>query len=90
MQKTSFPFKLFIGEDCSTDKTLEICKKYEAKHPNTIELLINSRNLGGPENASRVYLACFSSGAKYTAMLEGDDYWINPNKLQKQVNFFRS
>ena len=87
MQKTRFPVKLFIGEDCSTDQTASICLKYQEENPDIIEVVINKENTGALKNAKQIYEACFASGAKYIAMLEGDDYWTDPFKLQKQVDF---
>lgn len=87
IQKTSFQITLFIGEDCSTDNTREICIAYRDKYPDRIKLLFNEKNLGAAANAQQVYKACFESGAKYIALLEGDDYWTDPLKLQKQVDF---
>jgi glycosyltransferase involved in cell wall biosynthesis len=82
MQKTNHSFNLIIGEDCSTDNTNEICKEYASKYPNRIMLLANSKNLGLVKN----YLSCFQQcTGKYIAVLEGDDYWTDPLKLQKQV-----
>lgn len=85
MQITDFRYKLFIGEDCSTDKTREICIALQEKYPDKIELILNEKNIGGNLNAKNIYNACFNSGAQYIAMLEGDDYWTDANKLQKQV-----
>ncbi len=87
MQKTSLPVKLFIGEDCSADQTASICIKYQEENPDILEVIINKENTGALKNAKQIYEACFSSGAKYIAMLEGDDYWTDPYKLQKQVDF---
>ncbi len=87
MQKTNFSYKLFIGEDLSTDITREIVRKYELENPESIKVYYNDQNLGGMNNARQIYQACFASGAEYIAMLEGDDYWTDPLKLQKQVNF---
>lgn len=89
MQQTNFPFKLFIGEDCSTDSTRKICLRYKEKYPDRIELLLNEKNIGGVANALRVYPACFAYG-DYTAMCEGDDYWTDTLKLQKQVDFLEA
>lgn len=86
MQQTDFPFKLFIGEDCSTDGTREICLKYQEKYPDKIELLLTEKNIGATLNAHNVYRACFAH-SDYTAMCEGDDYWTDPLKLQQQVDF---
>jgi len=85
-QKTNFPYKIFIGEDCSTDNTRAICIELQQKYPEKITLLLNEKNLGVLQNASRVYDACVNYG-KYTAICEGDDYWTDENKLQKQVDF---
>ena len=87
IQKTTFPVKLFIGEDCSTDQTEAICLKYKEENPEIIDVRFNKQNLGAINNAKQIFEACFSSGAKYIAMLEGDDYWTDPYKLQKQVDF---
>jgi len=90
MQEANFEYKLFIGEDCSTDDTNKICKKLKEKYPKKIELFLNKRNLGGNLNARQIYNQCFESGAKYVALLEGDDYWTDPLKLQKQVDFLEA
>ncbi|MCB9046937.1 MAG: glycosyltransferase [Chitinophagales bacterium] len=86
-QKTDFQYKVFIGEDYSTDKTREICLSYKNEYPQIIELILHSQNIGSRNNAQLVYKACFDSGAEYIAMCEGDDYWIDDYKLQKQVDF---
>lgn len=87
MQQTDFNVHLFIGEDFSSDNTRVICQSLKQKYPDQISLVLNEKNLGANENAKNIYKACFTSGAKYIAMLEGDDYWTDPLKLQKQVNF---
>jgi glycosyltransferase involved in cell wall biosynthesis len=84
MQKTSFAYRLIIGEDCSTDGTREVVEKYVKKYPEKITAFFNSENIGANLNAKQVFHAC---KAKYIAQIEGDDYWIDPNKLQKQVDF---
>ena len=88
-QKTSFPFKLFIGEDFSTDSTRDICIKLKEKYPDKIELLLTEKNIGALQNAFRVYEACITYG-KHTAICEGDDYWTDKNKLQKQFDFLEA
>lgn len=87
IQETNFEYKLFIGEDCSTDSTREICKKLKEKYPDKIELFLNDKNLGANKNAKLIFKVSFDSGAKYIALLEGDDYWTDPLKLQKQADF---
>lgn len=84
MQKTSFPIKLVIGEDCSTDNTRRICIEYKEKYPEKIELLLPEKNLGMIPNFINTLKACTG---KYIALCDGDDYWTDPNKLQKQVDF---
>ena len=85
-QKTDFPYKLFIGEDCSTDNTRAVCIELQQKYPEKITLLLHEKNMGALKNAYQVYQACVEYG-KYTAICEGDDYWTDENKLQKQVDF---
>lgn len=87
MQQTDFEFELVIGEDCSRDKTREICFEYQRKHPDKIRVLWwheNVSKLGG--NDVRVTLHCRGD---FIAFCEGDDYWIDPLKLQKQVDAMR-
>ena len=86
-QKANFLYKLFIGEDCSTDNTRQICIGLKEKYPDKIHLVLNERNVGASQNAQKIFNLCFNSGAKYVAMCEGDDYWTDPLKLQKQVEF---
>ena len=89
MQETNFPVKLFIGEDYSTDDTREICLGYKEKYPDKIELILNKENIGSSANALNIYKKCFEYG-DYTAMCEGDDYWTDKIKLQKQVDFLEA
>lgn len=88
MQKTDFEFELVIGEDCSQDKTREICFEYQKKYPDKIRVLWwheNVSNLGG--NGRRVRAHC---RGEFIAFCEGDDYWTSPDKLQLQFNAFES
>ena len=84
MQKTNFPLELIISEDCSTDKTREICIEYQQKYPEIIKLQLPEKNLGMIQNSLSTLKAC---RGKYIALCEGDDYWTDPDKLQKQVDF---
>ena len=84
MQKTSFRTELVIGEDCSTDSTRSICMHYAELYPHKIKLLLNKENLGLGANYVRTYSQCTG---KYVAICDGDDYWTDPYKLQKQVDF---
>lgn len=87
MQRTNFPFEVIVGEDCSTDRTREIVLAYAAKYPDKIRVLLSETNLGHQMNSFRVQQAC---RGKYHTMLEGDDYWIDPLKLQKQADFMEA
>lgn len=87
LQKTSFRSELVIGEDCSTDATREICEEYAKKNPELIKLLPSQKNLGMKRNGIRTLEACTG---KYIAFCEGDDYWTDPCKLQKQVDFLEA
>lgn len=84
MQQTDFPIELVIGEDCSTDGTREICLIYEQRFPDKIRVLPRARNLGIVPNYVNTLKNC---NGQFIALCEGDDYWINPQKLQYQVNF---
>lgn len=87
MQKTDFEFELVIGEDCSQDKTREICFEYQKKYPDKIRVLWwheNVSKFGG--NGRRVRARC---RGEFIAFCEGDDYWQDPLKLEKQVEVMR-
>jgi glycosyltransferase involved in cell wall biosynthesis len=84
MQETDFPIELIIGEDCSTDRTREIVLDYQKKHPDIIRVVTSEHNVGMTKNDLRTNKAC---RGKYIALCEGDDYWFDPHKLRKQVNF---
>lgn len=86
-QKTNFPIELVIGEDCSTDNTREIIERYQQQFSDIIRLLPSCENLGVIKNFYRTLNAC---DGKYIALCEGDDYWIDPQKLQKQVDFLET
>ncbi|MDR0333403.1 MAG: glycosyltransferase [Dysgonamonadaceae bacterium] len=87
MQKTNFPIELIIGEDCSTDKTREICIEYQQKYPEIIKLQLPEINKGMMRNFIENMQA---ARGKHIALCEGDDYWIDPYKLQKQVDFLEA
>jgi glycosyltransferase involved in cell wall biosynthesis len=82
MQRTDFDYEIVIGEDCSTDRTREIVSRLADQHPDRIRLLPREGNLGVGRNFSETYQAC---AGQYIALLEGDDYWTDPQKLQKQA-----
>jgi glycosyltransferase involved in cell wall biosynthesis len=82
-QKTNFSFEIVVGEDVSKDRTRAICQKFAEQYPIVIRLLDTPKNLGAMQNSLRTFRE--SRGA-YIALLEGDDYWIDDRKLQKQVD----
>lgn len=84
-QKVNFKFKVIIGEDCSTDNTALICREYQEKYPDIFELHCNEQN-NLYLNSLNNWNQCVKTRAKYIALLEGDDYWTDPQKLQKQVD----
>jgi glycosyltransferase involved in cell wall biosynthesis len=86
MQKTNFKFEIIIGEDCSTDKTKSIILAYQKKHPNLIKLITYKKNIGALQNQVNVFAA---ASGKYIAMCDGDDFWTDPLKIQKQVDFMQ-
>ena len=86
-QKTTFSFQLIISEDCSTDNTFQICKKYADLNTGRILLIQNKTNLGLARNYEKAFNAC---SGKYVAILEGDDYWIDEGKIQKEVDMMES
>lgn len=89
MQQTSFPLEVVIGDDHSTDRTSEIALDYQRRYCDRTRVLLAAENLGrhtgnGRLNFLRTLRAC---RGEYVAFLEGDDYWTDPCKLQKQVDF---
>ena len=87
IQQTDFPIELIIGEDCSTDGTREICIAYQQKYPEIIKLQLPEKNKGMVRNFIENMQA---AKGKYIALCEGDDYWTDPFKLQKQVDFLEA
>lgn len=84
MQEFDGNYEIVVADDCSTDRTREILLEYQRKHPEIIRLVFAEENL----NDNRVMIELFEAAAgKYIALLEGDDFWTSPSKLQKQVQF---
>ena len=86
-QKTDFPFEIYISEDCGTDRTREILQEYAAKYPDIIRLNLRSENVGISRNW---YQGLCAARGEFVCTLEGDDWWLDEYKLQKQVDFLRS
>jgi glycosyltransferase involved in cell wall biosynthesis len=81
-QRTTFSVEVVIGEDCSTDNTLAICRQYEAQYPDRVRVIASKNNIGMHANYRRTIEAC---RGKYIAMCDGDDWFTDENKLQIQV-----
>ena len=89
-QKTSFPIEVLIHDDASTDGTQDIIREYETKYPNIVKPIYQKENqYSKGVKVSLVYNYSRARG-KYIALCEGDDYWTDPYKLQKQVDFLES
>jgi glycosyltransferase involved in cell wall biosynthesis len=86
-QAVNFKIALIIGEDYSTDNTRNICLKYAEKHPDLITVIPADKNVGMMKNYLRTIHEC---DGKYVAYIEGDDYWTDPLKLQKQIDFLEA
>jgi glycosyltransferase involved in cell wall biosynthesis len=83
-QRTSFPFEHIVGEDCSTDGTRDIVAGYQQSHPGIVRAILREHNVGRRRNFVECLQACQGT---YVAILEGDDYWTAPHKLQHQADF---
>ncbi|MBC7892171.1 MAG: glycosyltransferase, partial [Sphingobacteriaceae bacterium] len=83
-QQTNFPFEIVVGDDASLDDTQAVLRDYQARFPEKIRLLLHEKNRGAIHNFIDVYHAC---QGEYMATCEGDDYWTDPLKLQKQADF---
>jgi len=86
MQETDFPFEILIRDDASTDKTAEIVKKYADRYPQLIKPVFEQENTFSKGVKPMPQLYKIAKG-EYIALCEGDDYWTDPLKLQKQVDF---
>lgn len=91
MQETNFKFEVVIHDDASTDETQSIIKEYCEKYPNVFSPIFQHVNQYSRGIKSIIQTFCVPKfRGKYIAMCEGDDYWIDPYKLQKQVDFLES
>ena len=88
-QRTNFPFCAIVVDDCSTDRSVEIIKQYEDRYPEIIKGIYLPVNMyGNPKKQE--YIKPWIDCAQYIAVCEGDDYWIDDYKLQRQVDFLDS
>ncbi len=84
MQKTDFNYEIIVGDDASTDSTAEIVEAYCRKHPDKFRFVRREKNLGATRNAYELMLMCQGD---FIAYIEGDDFWTDELKLQKQTDF---
>lgn len=87
MQKTNFKFKVFVGEDKGPDGTADIIREYAEKYPDIIIPFIREENMGAQTNLIDL---CNKANSPYIAFCEGDDFWIDEYKLQKQFDYMQS
>lgn len=80
----------YVGNDCSTDKTGEICYRYAELYPDRVYVVNNPKNLGLVGNTMNLLDIMRHNGCGYIAMLDGDDYWSDPKKLQKQMAYLNA
>ena len=89
MQKTNFAYEILVHDDASTDRTAEIIKSYEQRYPDIIKSICQTEN----QYSKGVLVELFNSEraqGKYMAVCEGDDYWTDPDKLQRQVDYMEA
>lgn len=86
-QKTDFPFEVIVHDDASTDATAAIVREYAEKYPNIIKPIYQTDNLYSKKNGELNRVVMAASRGKYIAICEGDDWWCDPLKLQKQVDY---
>ena len=87
MQKVDFKYEIIVGDDCSLDDTREIINDYYNKYENIFKPILRSTNIGAMNNMYDILIHCTG---RYIATLEGDDFWVDKFKLQKQVNYLEN
>nr|WP_315217633.1 glycosyltransferase [uncultured Flavobacterium sp.] len=89
-QKTNFPFEIIVHDDASTDKTASLIREFEIKYPNLFVTIYQNENQYSKKNGDVGKIVFGFARGKYVALCEGDDYWTDPLKLQKQVDFLEA
>ena len=90
MQDCKYPYEIVIHDDCSTDKTAQLIKEYEKKYPTLIRAMYQSVNQYSQGVAINDTFSYPRAQGKYIAYCEGDDYWIDPKKLEKQAEYMEA
>lgn len=90
MQKTKFRFEAIVHDDASTDGTAVIIREYAEKYPDIIKAIFETKNQYSKKDGSLTNIMHNACKGKYIAMCEGDDYWTDPYKLQKQIDFLET
>ncbi len=90
IQETDFPFEVCVHDDASKDSTASIVREYEAKYPKIIKTIYETENQWSKQDGSFTRVVTSMLTSKYVAMCEGDDYWVDPQKLQIQVEFLEN
>ncbi len=90
MQKTEYDYEINVIEDCSTDKTQEVIMRYVEKYPHIVKPYFNAKNIGYKVTQKNTFRGLQTLTGDYFAILEGDDYWSSPDRLQTQVAFLEA
>lgn len=87
IQKTNFPFEIVVGNDCSTDNSQEILDRLKKNYPGILSVVFHPKNVGPKNNMISIMQ---KAAGEFLALCDGDDYWTDPLKLQKQVDFLKN
>ena len=87
MQQTDFPYEIFVHDDASTDETQTILREYQEKYPDRIRLLLQEENQYSKNDKIMARFMFPVIDTEYIAFCEGDDFWTDPKKLQKQIGW---